>query len=134
MRKILALLGISISILSTSHSSVAADKAPTYTYICTTDKNLVFMSETNGANLVYTSFNGSYDMVTMPNRRADLVLKNGRRSLLSNQKKQSTTWKTGPYTYQIISPTIKANNDFSGYLIVKKNSQTILHQECVTKY
>jgi hypothetical protein len=134
MKKILALLSISISILATSHASMAAEKAPTYTYVCTTDKNLVFMSETNGENLVYTAFNGKYDTVNMPDRRADLVLKSGRRSLLNNGKKQSTTWKSGPYMYQIISPTIKADNDFSGYLVVKKNNQTILHQECVTNY
>jgi hypothetical protein len=130
MKKIIALLGIPISIASLS-SPAMADEFSNYT--CNTGKNLVFVRENNGGQLVYTSFKGYYPWLQEPTKSADLVLTNGRRTLFDDNNQQSLIWKRGNYTYQIIAPTAKNETDFTGNLIVKQNGRVIMKQQCINK-
>ncbi len=68
----------------------------------------------------------------MPQRDPDLILYNGRRRLFAQNEKQSLTWQTGSYTYQIIEATAKAEKNLTGYLIVKRNNLTISTQKCLS--
>jgi hypothetical protein len=130
MKKTLAMIGISIAVLSIFPSASTADEFANY--ICLTKKNLVFVKENTNNQLVYTSFKGQYNSISTPQRDPDLILYNGRRKLFSQNEKQSITWQAGSYTYQIIGPTAKAEKNLTGYLVVKRNNLTISTQQCLS--
>jgi hypothetical protein len=130
MKKTLAPIGLSIAILSIFTQVSTADEFSNY--ICLTKKNLVFVKENTNNQLVYTSFKGQYNSISVPQRDPDLVLYNGRRKLFSRNEKQSLTWQTGSYTYQIIGATAKAEKNLTGYLIIKRNNLTISTQQCLS--
>ncbi len=130
MKKIIVLIGISIGIVSLS-SPAMADEFSNYT--CNTGKNLVFVKENDGGQLVYTSFRGYYPWLQEPEKSADLVLSDGRRTLFDNNNQQSIVWKRGNYIYQVIAPTAKNETGFTGNLIVKQNGRVVMKQQCTNK-
>jgi hypothetical protein len=129
LTKTLTTIGISIAIFSISPPATADEFS---NYICLTKKNLVFVKENDNNQLVYTSFKGQYNSIDTPAKNPDLVLSNGQRKLFDRNRKQSIVWKNGAYTYQIIAPTAKAEKNLTGYLVVKRNNQTISTQQCLS--
>jgi hypothetical protein len=126
-------ISLVLSILSVSSfcTPLPAKAFEDTTYICNTGKYLIFIRENTNGQLVYTAFQGNYNSTQRPERDPDLVLYNGRRSLITGSEKQLMTWKaSGGYTYQIIAPTPKAEEALSGYLVVKRNGRTIIRQQC----
>jgi hypothetical protein len=103
-------------------------------YICRSENYTVFVSKYDNKKFIYKSFDGkldlSQDLSQQAGGKPDLILYDGYRKFVS-EKRKTMTWKTGVYTYQIIAPTEKAEDDISGYLIVKKNGQKIKQEKCL---
>jgi hypothetical protein len=103
-------------------------------YICRSENHTVFVSKYDNKKFIYKSFEGkldlSQDLSQQAGGKPDLILYDGHRKFVS-EKRKTMTWKTGVYTYQIIAPTEKAEDDISGYLIVKKNNKKIKQEKCL---
>jgi hypothetical protein len=101
--------------------------------ICNTGEQLIFTRKIDG-DLTYTAYKGKYNpkqpIEGEPKIRPELVLHNGQVTLLNNGNKQSMVWKNRRYTYQLVVPTLKAEANLSGQLIIKKNDQIILKKQC----
>ena len=125
-------LVLAISLVSSFYAPLPVKSYENSNFVCNTGEFLVFATENNNNQLVYTAFKGNYNSVERPERDPDLVLYNGRTSFIRNGDRKVMLWRAaGGYTYQVIAYTLKSEDDFKGNLIVKRNGRTIISQPCL---